>query len=78
MPNHDFKPGQKLVRIVEGRATSAGHKYIVIEYDFNHDGKPVLVADGGFIKELLTDENINEFQVDQQNPVENIGMANSK
>jgi hypothetical protein len=61
----DIKPGQTLKRVVDGRATSKGYKYKVIQRDWT-TGDPNgedLVADGGFIKELLDPTISKEFEV---------------
>ncbi len=60
----EIAPGQVLRRVVDGRATNAGHEYIVVQYDFKTGGEGEdLVADGGFVKELLWPERALEFVV---------------
>jgi hypothetical protein len=56
-------PGATLKRIVEGRGAPVGYEYTAILYDFYGDGTEHLVADGGFVKELLTSERAKEFEV---------------
>jgi hypothetical protein len=59
-----FKAGQIIVRIVDGRAVDAGHEYTVVESDiFSSGGAAQLVADGGFIKELITPENEADYML---------------
>ena len=56
-------PGATLKRIVENHSAPADHEYTVILYDFYGNGKEDLVADGGFIKELLDLERAKEYEV---------------
>lgn len=60
----DIKPGQSLERVVDGKATYVGHKYIVKRYDWQTGGDGEdLIADGGFINELLSPERAKEFVI---------------
>lgn len=59
-----IKAGQKLVRAVDGQGTDTGYEYEVIEEKFSGSSKkPSLIADGGFIQELLYPERAVEFRV---------------
>lgn len=58
-----FKVGDTIERIVESRGANVGYKYKVTEYDFWGNGKLVLVADGGYIKELITEDREAEYEV---------------
>lgn len=61
-----FTEGQTIIRVVEGHgAAQIGQKYQVILYDFNGNGEKQLVADGGFIKELITPEREKEYAVEK-------------
>lgn len=55
-------PGSKFKRVVDGRVTHIGHEYTAILSKFSSDEQE-LVADGGFVKELLTPERAKEFEV---------------
>lgn len=60
----EIAPGQTLRRVVDGKAADAGHEYTVVRYDFKTGGEGAdLVADGGFVKELLYPERALEFVV---------------
>ena len=65
-----FTEGQTIIRVIEGRGAPIGHKYHVILYDFNGNGKKQLVADGGYIKELITPEREKEYAVEES--IENL------
>lgn len=60
----EIKADQTLRRVVDGKATYKGHIYKVKQYDFktNTEGTD-LVADGGFIKELLDHDRAKEFEI---------------
>jgi hypothetical protein len=58
----NFKVGDTIERIVESRGANVGYKYKVIEYDFWSNEKLVLVADGGYIKELLSADRAKEYK----------------
>jgi len=57
----EFKVGDTIERIVESRGANVGYRYKVIEYDFWGNGELVLVADGGYIKELLSADRAKEY-----------------
>lgn len=61
-----FKVGQKIIRIVDGRAVNAGYEYKVVESDTFSAGNPQVVADGGFVIELLTQESEREYALAAQ------------
>lgn len=55
--------GDKLRRIVEGRGAPIGHIYTIRQYDFPTGGEGTdYIADGGFIKELLSQERLKEYE----------------
>lgn len=61
---NEFKPGDKLERIVEGRGAPAGHCYTVVKGHFMSGGAgDDLIADGGYIRELITPERASEYRV---------------
>lgn len=55
--------GSRLRRVVAGSVTAVGYEYQTVEYDFSGNGTAELVADGGFVKELLSSERAKEFEV---------------
>lgn len=56
--------GQTVERVVASRATYVGHKYTVVSRKWDQeDADDSLVADGGFIQELLTVERSKEFKI---------------
>jgi hypothetical protein len=59
----EIQEGTKLERAVDGKAAATGHKYLVIKRMWSDDD-PVasLVADGGFVSELLNMEVAKEFR----------------
>jgi hypothetical protein len=60
----EIKEGQTLKRIVDGRAVGKDHIYRVVKYNFSTGGVgDDLVADGGFIKELITKDRVSEYVV---------------
>ena len=60
----EIQPGDRLRRVVDGAGTGVGYEYEAILYDFDADSSGEdLVADGGFIKELLTPDRAKEFEV---------------
>ena len=63
-----IKEGQTLKRIVDGMAVDAGHEYTVILRKWNDtDDTAALIADGGFVKEMLSVELAKEFEVTKTN-----------
>jgi hypothetical protein len=59
-----YEPGQTLKRIVEGNCTGIGYKYTVIQRDWHSGGEGEdLIADGKFIKELITPENAKDYEI---------------
>lgn len=59
-----LEPGQTLKRVIAGRATPIGWKYKLIRRKWNEeDPEESLIADGGFIKELLNPKRAEEFEI---------------
>ena len=58
----EIQVGDKLERIVEGKAVVVGHQYRVIEEQWTNEPKPHLVAFGGFIKEKITPKRLGEYR----------------
>lgn len=62
----EIKIGDDLERIVDGIPNKAGYKYTVIGMDWETEEPGTeLVADGGFIKELITNTRALEYKVIQ-------------
>lgn len=62
--NNPITKGARLRRIIDDRAAYVGHEYTVVERVWHEgDTGPSLVADGGFISELLSPERCKEYEV---------------
>lgn len=60
----EIQPGQTLKRLKESSGTRIGQTYKVILMDWHDGGEGEdLVADGGYIKQLLWPERAREFEI---------------
>ena len=59
----EIKAGQTLRRIVDGRAVDTGFIYRVISRKWDDEQSESLVADGGFVQELITPDRAKEYEV---------------
>jgi hypothetical protein len=60
----DIEPGQTLRRITVGNCTQVGHRYTVKQRNWKDGGEGKdLIADGGFINELITPERSKEYEI---------------
>lgn len=58
----ELKPGQTVKRILDGMAVDAGHEYKIVLRPWDEE-TAALIADGGFVKELLNVERAKEFEI---------------
>ena len=60
-----IEPGQTLERIIQTSAATVGHRYTVLQRNWHADDEEGedLIADGGFIKELITPDRAKEYKV---------------
>jgi hypothetical protein len=60
----DIEPGQTLRRLVDHQAAYKGQRYIVKQYNWHTGGEGEdLIADTGFIKELLNPVLSKDFEI---------------
>lgn len=59
----EIKVGDNLIRVVDGRGTYTGHKFVAILHTFPKEHEELLMADGGFIKEPLWGEYGKEYRI---------------
>lgn len=63
-----IEAGVTLRRVIDGRAVYAGQQYTVIARLWDDDDQAEsLIADAGFIRELITPERALEYEVSEQN-----------
>lgn len=58
----ELAPGQTVKRTVDGMAVDAGWEY-KIELRTEEDHSAILVANGGFVREILDPERAKEFEI---------------